>query len=472
MPLYLGNSNIESVRVVSETISMDVNNIITQEAGQSESLIMSQKAVTDYVNEKLNNSNGSLNGESTEDIEIIATEGKFAKWVTGETTGGAESSVAWAAHSQFISVVSGETLRITCKAANACPGIVFYNTNLMSSNNGVGYALENRGTGETTGSTNRELYINVDVIVPDGATYAILNNADSYEGWKCQRVTVSFNNSANNELIEKILNVEYENEQLERRATNLENNDDFIWEDFDKSYFIFVHDDSREFITTAYKAFHDKNVPLSSAAISTYLANVHEGKTVKEWLELIVENGGEILCHYSYDLLNSHDDSVWYQYVVEAKRVFEKNGFNIRGLILGGNSEANTEKGEKFCRKYFDYSDKAGTSTKYNLGRKGMWNFTSLDDFKARIDDCASQPGVYAFGFHGNRNDETWITEDSLKEIIDYILAKNNCEITTYSNVFDKFGTTKTQSILAKVNNTIDTKIQSYIDEAILGGAW
>lgn len=402
-------------------------------------------------------SDSSQGSEVIKDIEIVETQGKFVKWVSGATSGGTESSVSWASHSQFISVIPGETLRISCRSANTCPGIVFYKTNTISAANAIGYALDNPGTGDSSsGSTNRYTYIDKDVVVPDGASYAILNNADGTTNhvWKCQEVTfTSGGNTDTGKVEETIKRIEYENEQLSRRLTNVEKHNDFMWGTFDKSYFVFIHDDSREFITTAYNAFHAKGVPVSSAAIAPYLNNVYNGKTCKEWLDLIVANGGEVLCHYSYDLKDSDDDSLWYKYIVDAKQEFERNGFNVRGMILAGSSTANSAKGEKFCRKYFDYADKVGTSLQYNLGRKLMLIFDSLDAFKQRIDSCARTPGIYAFGFHGNRKDETWITEDSLKEIIDYISAKDNCEITTYSAVFDKIGTTALEKRIAALEN-------------------
>lgn len=399
-------------------------------------------------------SGNSQNSEAIKNIEIVETQGKFAKWVSGETSGGVESSVTWASHSQFIPVVHGETLRISCRAANACPGIVFYKTNTMSATNAIGYALDNPGTGDpVTGSTNRYTFVDKDVVVPDGAFYAILNNAEGTHEWKCQKVSYISGGNTGTVESEKLEKVEYENEQLSRRLINAEKHNDFTWGTFDKAYFVFIHDDSREFITTAYNAFHAKGAPVSSAAIAPYLGNTYSGKTVKEWLDLIVADGGEVLCHYSYDLKDSDDDSLWYQYVVDAKREFERNGFEVRGMILAGSSTVNSAKGEKFCRKYFDYADKVGTSTQYNLGRKLMLIFDSLDAFKQRIDSCARTPGIYAFGFHGNRDDETWITEDSLKEIIDYISAKDNCEITTYGAVFDKIGTTVLEKRIAALEN-------------------
>lgn len=384
--------------------------------------------------------------EAVEDIEIVVTQGKFAKWASGNPTGGGESSITWAARSQFIPVTPGETLRISCRSANTCPGVVFYKTNTMSIANGVGYALENPGTGDpSSGSVNRYTYINKDVVVPANAAYAILNNADGTEShvWKCQKVTfVTNGNTSDEELKKKLANAEYDIDQLARRLTYAEKHNDFAWGTFDKAYFVFIHDDSRAFITTAYSAFHSKGVPVSSAAIAPYLNDTYNGKAVKEWLNLIVADGGEVLCHYSYDLKDSDDDALWREHVVDAKREFEQNGFTVRGMILAGSSDVNSAKGEKFCRQYFDYADKVGTSAQYNLGRKLMLIFDSLNAFKQRIDACAQTPGLYAFGFHGNRADETWITEASLKEIIDYILAKDNCEITTYGAVFDKIGTT------------------------------
>jgi hypothetical protein len=327
----------------------------------------------------------------------------------------------------------------------------------MSAANGVAHALDNPGTGDpVTGSVNRYTYTDADVTVPYGAAYAILNNADSYTDWKCQKITVS-SGAGLGALKSNLASAEYEIEQLERRLNAAEKHNDFAWGTFDKAYFVFVHDDSREFITTAYNAFHAKGVPVSSAAIAPYLGNTHNGKTVKEWLDLIVADGGEVLCHYSYDLKDSDDDAVWYEYVVDAKREFERNGFNVRGLILAASSDVNSAKGEKFCRRYFDYADKAGTSTRYNLGRKGMWTFADLDAFKTRIDSCSQTPGLYEFGFHGNRDDETWITEDSLKEIIDYISAKSNCEITTYCAVFDSIGTTVLEKRIAALEDRSTT---------------
>ena len=121
----------------------------------------------------------------------------------------------------------------------------------------------------------------------------------------------------------------------------------------------------------------------------------------------------------------------------------------VRGLILANDSEARSEKGEKFCRRYYDYADKVGVSSQYDIGRTLMLEFADLDTFKAHIDVCAAKPGIYAFGFHGLRTDEAWITQASLQEMIQYIAGKDGTEITTYSAVFDSIGTTVLENRIA-----------------------
>lgn len=246
---------------------------------------------------------------------------------------------------------------------------------------------------------------------------------------------------------------EYEIEQLARRITQAEKANDFAWGTFDKAYFVFVHDDTNSFLSTAYNAFHAENTPMSAATVASMIASTYDGKTAKEWLDLIVADGGEVLMHYNADLLNDSEDDLWRTHVVDPKRVLESEGFEVRGLILANSSDVNSAKGEKFCRRYYDYADKVGTATRYNLGRKLMLDYSSLDAFKEHLDTCAQTPGLYAFGFHGLRTDEAWITESSLREIIQYINAKSNTEITTYGAVFDAIGTTVLEKRIAALES-------------------
>lgn len=232
----------------------------------------------------------------------------------------------------------------------------------------------------------------------------------------------------------------YDVEQHDRRLKELEIYDPFTWNTFNKSYFVFVHDDSNAFIQDAYNAFNSENVPLSEATIFDRINNVVGNKTIREWLELISQNG-EILMHYNYDLLETTSDDIWYEQIVAPKIALENMGFNIYGLILANSSDRNSAKGESFCRKYYTYADKVGTSLRYNLGRTLMLNFNSLNEFKAEINAKANINGLHAYGFHSNlRADESWITPANLVNIIRYIKSKPNTVITTYNSVFNTVG--------------------------------
>lgn len=232
----------------------------------------------------------------------------------------------------------------------------------------------------------------------------------------------------------------YDVEQHDRRLKELEIYDPFTWNTFDKSYFVFVHDDSNAFIEDAYNAFNSESVPLSEATIFDRITNVVGNKTIREWLELISQNG-EVLMHYNYDLLETTPDDIWYEQVVTPKIELENMGFDINGLILANSSDHNSQKGESFCRKYYTYADKVGTSLRYNLGRVLMSTFNNLNGFKSEIDTKANINGLHAYGFHGSiREDESWITYSNLVNIIRYIKQKPNTVITTYNYVFNTVG--------------------------------
>lgn len=353
---------------------------------------------------------------------------------------GSIGSVQTAAYALF-NVQEGEQYLITTIGGTNVPYVSFYNSYIIGRNT----LISNTGDLAETTKLTAEL-----ITVPENAVVMGVNHR-YYESTSSYPFSVEKKQYKG--YSDFIADVEYEVEQLERRVIRAEHNNEWCWGKFDKAYFVFIHDDTNSFLTDAYSAFHEKGVPLGAATISTRLFNTIGDTTAKDILDGIVADGGEVLCHYDYDLLNETEDDVWYEQVVTSKRLLEDNGYTVRGLILANSSDLRSAKGEKFCRRYYDYADKVGTSLRFNLGRTLMLNFDTLDEFKARIDTLSTTPGLYAFGFHGNRTDEAWITQESLCEIIDYINAKNNCEITTYGNVFDAIGTTVLEKRLTELEN-------------------
>lgn len=248
-------------------------------------------------------------------------------------------------------------------------------------------------------------------------------------------------------------NEKWEMENLERRVYNAENKVEFAWAKFDKPYFCFIQDDLNDTVVSFINAFHNKSTKLSEAIIPS---NITDAK--KEVLDILVKDGGEILAHYSGNPNDDTSDDEWLTYTRDIKKMIESYGYKCRGIIRAGNTGESTKKGEKYCRKYFDYADdKMGISPQYDLPRVGIWNFATIDDFKAWIDTCANINGIHGCGFHGVAPDKDWVTPEAMGEIIDYIKNKGNCEITTYSDLFDRFGSSSfEQRILALESKLIN----------------
>lgn len=262
---------------------------------------------------------------------------------------------------------------------------------------------------------------------------------------------------------------------LERRATNLENQNPFAWNNFDKAYFVFVIDDCNSYLPKAMEIFKNANVPLSSATDISKLNNVYtqhtplNTKTVKELLDDLVLNGGEVLSHYTGNLappgtpnsgsthyLTSEED--WLKRTRDVKMVLENLGYNVRGIITADSTIPRTTTGQKYCRLYFDYSDTLGQSPNFNLGRRKFFlsnDMQTIEQAKAYIDECCANPGFYPFCFHGNRNDEPLINEQDLTELLSYINSKgtNVCVCSTYSNVINNFGTTQLEKRISQLEN-------------------
>lgn len=223
---------------------------------------------------------------------------------------------------------------------------------------------------------------------------------------------------------------------------------------YDKTYFAFVIDDCNPFTPRCYDIFHNNNVPLGVACISENLDRIYGDydKSIKEYLHLVEEDGGEIFVHYYgnladegyYDGVHTFSTSIdeWENKTGNVKRLLEDNGYNVRGIIRADYTQKNSKTGEEICNKYFEYSDNIGISGCYNLGERKYFfedDMKTIDQAKKYIDECCRKNGFYTFGLHGNNDSEPLAKYEVLDEIIRYILQKGNTEITTYSKMYDKY---------------------------------
>lgn len=290
--------------------------------------------------------------------------------------------------------------------------------------------------------------------VPKNANYMLLNtHQDStitvekvtgYKDFKAETEKTLKDLNNNNDL------KDFRIKNLQQRLLDTGKYNDFAFKEFDKTYFAFVIDDSNKTLYPIYKIFHDKGVKLSSATIPGNLNIAVEGiGTNKDVLDLIVADGGEVLVHYYGNLidiggqapdtdrtyLNTVED--WDSRIVVTKKALEDMGYKIRGVIRADYTSSRTKTGEQYCREYYDYSDGLGTSPQYTLTRMFVHNFSTVEDFKKWIDKCCEKPGFYPICTHGSES-----VNDNMDEILDYILNKDNCECTTYKDVYDQFRST------------------------------
>ena len=268
-----------------------------------------------------------------------------------------------------------------------------------------------------------------------------------FEPYGYSTKVVTFEN-LNKEKQKIIDNIQIEIKEINRRITNLEKHNGFTFKSFDKTYFAFVFDDAYSNIVTQYPWFKSKGIILSTAVIIENLENA----TIKNTVDTIVADGGEVLSHYNIDLTSNTSDSVWKTNTIGVKRKLNSYGYDVRGIIRANSSEIGSDLGEMYCRLYFDYSDGLGKSPQYKLTRKFIRDFTTVDEFKSYVDTCCLTPGFYPICLHGT---ESLCTESYISQILDYIISKGNnvCECTTYSNVMDVFGTTQLEKRLTTLES-------------------
>jgi hypothetical protein len=295
-----------------------------------------------------------------------------------------------------------------------------------------------------------------------GGRNVISYSEDAYEGWFYD-YEITIPDGANMLIINTTLDSSvYVKEMISADTLpvldvddSVKLNNNFAWSDFDKSYFIFVHDDTNYYTYSMYKLFHEYEIPLSSAVVIENLNDSPDGfdGKVKDILDLIVNDGGEVLVHYYGNLsdkgyINTENDGVvysskksdWYDKVVKSKAILEDLGYNVRGIMRADYTQIGSNTGESYCQEYYDYSDGLGKSSQYNIKRNYMMNYSTVDDFKNWIDSACEEPGIYPICFHGW---EDIATKENMSEIIEYIKNKDadTVAFSSYAEVFDKFGT-------------------------------
>ena len=316
---------------------------------------------------------------------------------------------------------------------------------LDNNNNVIGDAL----SGTYANSTN-----GVEVTVPAGATRMHITNYNN-QGISIQKKIV-LNEQQFNEIKSgqtQILN------SLDSNYLDVKN-DPILYDSSDKSYVVFVLDDTREEMDKYADLFISKNVPLSLATISDNLSNMASNHTETR-LDValrVQEAGGEILTHNKTVITeeNINDNEVLYKYFVSEKQKLTGMGFNVNGIMFADGSgqvvgSPLTAKWAYSLYKYSDllgeqYNSKPNYASVYFGWRNGMGKYNNdASQIKEYIDNLIRLKRWDVFAFRK----ETEISIDTLSEVLDYINSKgkDTIEVVTYNTMYEKLAIRESEII-------------------------
>lgn len=247
-------------------------------------------------------------------------------------------------------------------------------------------------------------------------------------------------------------------------GSKLQYNDTFAWKPMDTGYFAFTYDDSKENFDLIVDLFEEIGAPCCFGVIPDRLnaiASQSTGETILSAMLRCQANGGEILNHEHEVVTADNIDNMemMYHKFFIAKRVLIDSGLKVRGIVrAGGEGEIDKDpRTDAWVRLFYDYSDLYGVAEPYNHERKSFAS-SSLDNFKAHVDSVIQNKEFCPFLFHDIKglSHETngHLTADETRELIEYIQEKGGI-VTTYSHVYDTFGSTVDKEKL----NDLETRI-------------
>ena len=224
----------------------------------------------------------------------------------------------------------------------------------------------------------------------------------------------------------------------------------------------FTDDDGKAGVYTKWlPILQEKNIPMSLCIVTGKIGS--PGYLTWEQVQDLQDNHGcEILSHtVSHNNINAHaTNKTWIEELKQSKQTLIEHGLNVRGFAYPNGGFWGTQEGlvdgtsSSFWMTglFYDYGITTGsTMNKYpiasNMGidRAGIGSyaavgkFDTLDNLKARVDECYDQNGWLIFMTHVDDVDHTDEDNQMLRDLIDYIKTKG-IDIVTMSEGFEVFG--------------------------------
>lgn len=224
----------------------------------------------------------------------------------------------------------------------------------------------------------------------------------------------------------------------------------------------FTDDDGKAGVYTKWlPILQEKNIPMSLCIVTGQIGN--PGYLTWEQVQDLQNNHNcEILSHtVTHKNIATHDtNKTWIEELKQSKQTLINHGINVRGFAypnggFWGTKEGlvdGTSNGFWMTALFYDYGittsstinthpipsnmgiDRAGIGSYATEGR-----FDTLENIKARVDECYDQNGWLIFMTHIDDVAHTDEDNQMLRDLIDYINTKG-IDIVTLSEGFELFG--------------------------------
>ena len=224
----------------------------------------------------------------------------------------------------------------------------------------------------------------------------------------------------------------------------------------------FTDDDGKAGVYTKWlPIIQEKNIPVSFCIITNFVGN--NGYLTWEQIKELQDNYGcEILSHTQThtNIGNHNTNKTWIEELKQSKMMLLEKGLNVRGFAypnggFWGTKEGlvhGTDNGHWMTALFYDYGittqssiNIAGKVNNMGIDRAGIGcyaaqgRFDTLDNIKARVDECYDQNGWLIFMTHVDDVSHTEEDNQMLRDLIDYIQTKG-IDIVTLSEGFEIFG--------------------------------
>ena len=417
------------------------------------------------------------------DVNASVITGKYVVAESSRATNGIESVWVNGSHTEFIPCSNGERYKVTGNAYIKAPLVVFYKTNEYSNDAVLSWYTE---------ETAQHLYTDVEVTIPQGANYFIVNScyyADKVLPSAKRLAEVKIKESKiekNNINIHKeIAELNFYDSVQFHKIEELSKKNDFAWNAnfeynhyvFDKGFVTIRVDDLNQDVDLVAKIVTEEfGYPLVVACIDTNLDNQvigittqteRIGETGADICKWVDNHGGEIVSHNNAIFTSADYETLVKPYMIDVKKNIEtKCEISVNGIAVARQkpTEAVRKDLDKYLYCFYDYSDGYGYATQYNYAEvnmmSGQTSVTSLDEFGTWLEQQMRWKRHITLVFHKLDGSEqvygTALTPSHLRNILNVIKSvvdNGGAEVVTWRDMHNRYGTTILEKRLIALEN-------------------